>query len=86
MNKLLWIAAGTLLLIGASEVRAQSKHDSCDVYARQAIASTPTSAGAARGAVGGAIFGNAGAVVGTACKSNQKAKSYQYDHDSCMSR
>lgn len=96
MDRMLWLAAAVLLIIGTSDVRAQSKHDSCDAYAKNAVASTPTSTGvargAARGAVGGAIFGNAGAgaaagaVVGGARKANQKAKSYQYYYDSCMSR
>jgi len=75
---------------------AQSKHDHCASYAREAAASTPTSTGpvrgAARGAVGGAIFGNAGAgagagaIVGTARRANQKNNSYKFYYDQCMAR
>jgi hypothetical protein len=90
------IAVALLLAQVSHEARAQTKHDRCDAYAHQAMASTPTSTGplrgAARGAVGGAIFGNAGAgagvgaIVGTARRANQKAHSYQFYYDQCMAR
>jgi uncharacterized membrane protein len=96
MDRAFWFAVPLLLVIAISEAPAQTQHDRCDAYARQATASTPTSTGvvrgAARGAIGGAIFGNAGAgaaagaVVGTARRANQKARSYRYYYDSCMSR
>jgi hypothetical protein len=92
----LFIACALVIAIANSPAGAQSKHDRCVDYARQAAASTPTSTGAlrgaARGAVGGAIFGNAGAgaaagaVVGTGRRANQHAKSYQYYYDQCMAR
>lgn len=87
------ILALTLMNVPAA---AQSKHDRCDAYAREAAASTPTSTGvvrgAARGAIGGAILGDAGAgagvgaLVGGARRANQKARSYRYYYDQCMSR
>ena len=53
----------------ARQVLAQTKSDRCAVYARNAMANTPTSTGvlrgAGRGAVAGAIFGNAGAGAAT---------------------
>ena len=83
-------------LAATSFANAQTKTERCEIYARDAAASTPASTGvvrgAARGAVGGAIFGNAGAgaaagaVVGTARKANQKRRSYQYYYDNCMAR
>ena len=86
-----------ILLVAAGVVAASgqtSKADQCDAYARNAMASTPTSTGpargAARGAIVGGIFGNAGAgaatgaVVGTARRAGQKSRSYQYYYDSCM--
>ena len=85
------VAAG---VVAASAQTTKSEH--CDYYARDAMASTPTSTGpargAARGAIVGGIFGNAGAgavtgaVVGTARRVNQKSHSYQYYYDSCMGR
>jgi uncharacterized membrane protein len=92
-----WLSAGAFALsVIAVPALAQSKHDRCDSYAREAMASTPSSTGpvrgAARGAVGGAIFGNAGAgagvgaLVGTARRANQKSRSYQYYYDQCMER
>jgi hypothetical protein len=88
-----------ILLFAAGVVAASAqttKADSCEAYARDAMASTPTSTGvmrgAARGAVVGGIFGNAGAgaatgaVVGTVRRANQKKQSYQYYYDSCMAR
>jgi uncharacterized membrane protein len=93
-----WLSACivSLSVIAAAPALAQSKHDRCEAYARDAMASTPTSTGAvrgaARGAVGGAIFGNAGAgaaagaVMGTARRANQKSRSYQYYYDQCMAR
>jgi len=89
----------TILLFAAGVVAASAqtnKAERCDYYARNAMASTPTSTwvvrGAARGAIVGGIFGNAGAgaaggaVIGTARRANQKSRSYQYYYDSCMAR
>jgi hypothetical protein len=88
-----------IILVAAGVVAASAqttKSERCDYYARDAMASTPTSTGpargAARGAIVGGIFGNAGAgaatgaVVGTARRVNQKSRSYQYYYDSCMAR
>ena len=88
-----------IILVAAGVVAASAqttKPERCDTYARDAMASTPTSTGvargAARGAIVGGIFGNAGAgaatgaVVGTARRANQKSRSYQYYYDSCMAR
>jgi hypothetical protein len=96
MRWIYWVAVILVLVPAGHEALAQTKHGRCDAYARQAMASTPTSTGvmrgAARGAVGGAIFGNAGAgaaagaVVGTARRANQKARSYQFYYDQCMAR
>jgi hypothetical protein len=84
------------MIAGSGAALAQSKPDHCANYAREAMASTPTSTGpmrgAARGAVGGAIFGNAGAgaaagaLVGTARRARQKSNSYEYYYDQCMAR
>jgi hypothetical protein len=94
MKRLIPIACAFLAV--SVPAGAQSKHDYCASYAREAAASSPTSTGpvrgAARGAVGGAIFGNAGAgagvgaIVGTARRANQKNKSYQFYYDQCMAR
>lgn len=80
----------------SGQTAAQTKADRCDIYARNAMAATPTSTGplrgAARGAVVGGVFGNAGAgaaggaVLGTARRAAQKSHSYQYYYDSCMAR
>jgi hypothetical protein len=88
-----------ILLFAAGVVAASaqtSKPEHCEEYARNAVASTPTSTGpvrgAARGAVVGGIFGNAGAgaasgaLVGTARRAGQRSRSYQYYYDSCMAR
>lgn len=95
MKRMLLVAAAMILIADAAAF-AQTKHEKCDFYARQAMQSTPTSTGvvrgAARGAVGGAIFGDAGAgagvgaIVGGARKANQKSRSYRYYYDSCMAR
>ena len=100
MKWLSYLVAASILIIASSEVRAQTqpsfeaKHQRCDAFAKNAMASAPTSTGvvrgAARGAVGGAIFGNAGAgaaagaVVGAARKSNQKSSAYQTYYINCM--
>ena len=96
MRYLLSIVCAWAIVDISSPAEAQSNHDRCDTYARDAMASTPTSTGpvrgAARGAVGGAIFGNAGAgagvgaIVGTARRANQKNKSYRFYYDQCMAR
>lgn len=86
-----------LFAVGVVAASAQtSKPERCEEYARNAVASTPTSTGpvrgAARGAVVGGIFGNAGAgaasgaLVGTARRAGQRSRSYQYYYDSCMAR
>lgn len=96
MKRALPITWVFLALAVSAPAAAQSKHDTCVSYARQAAASAPTSTGpvrgAARGAVGGAVFGNAGAgagagaIVGTARRANQKNQSYQFYYDQCMAR
>src|SRR6185312_1500020 len=97
MKKFQLAIAILLFAVGVVAASAQtSKVESCEAYARNAVASTPTSTGpmrgAARGAVVGGIFGNAGAgaasgaLVGTARRAGQKSRSYQYYYDSCMSR
>ena len=88
-----------ILLFAAGVVAASAqtgKTESCEAYARNAVASTPSSTGpvrgAARGAVIGGIFGNAGAgagagaLVGTARRAGQTSRSYKYYYDSCMAR
>jgi uncharacterized membrane protein len=96
MKRALSLACVFTAVVASAPAVAQSKHDHCVSYARQAAASAPTSTGpvrgAARGAVGGAIFGNAGAgagvgaIVGTARRANQKNQSYQFYYDQCMAR
>jgi hypothetical protein len=91
--------AFAILLFAMGVVAASAettKPERCDDYARNAMASSPTSTGpmrgAARGAVMGGIFGNAGAgaasgaMLGTARHAHQKTRSYQYYYDSCMAR
>jgi hypothetical protein len=86
-----------LFAVGVVAASAQTnKPESCEAYARNAMASTPTSTGvargAARGAIVGGIFGNAGAgaasgaLVGGVRRANQKNESYRYYYDSCMAR
>ena len=89
-------AASALLLFCADPSLAQTKSERCAAYARQAMASTPTTTGvargAARGAVTGAIFGDAGrgAAIGAATggtrKVAQKSRSYNSYYNECMAR
>jgi hypothetical protein len=97
MSKVQLALAILLFAVGVVAASAQTNRpEQCDAYARDAMASTPTSTGpvrgAARGAIVGGVFGNAGAgaasgaVLGTARRANQKSRSYQYYYDSCMAR
>ena len=92
------VAAVTIvaLIISAHNVRAQTKSERCEAYAREAARQTPTTTGAARGAargaVGGAIVGDAGrgaaagAIVGGTRRVAQRSRSYQSYYNECMSR
>jgi len=97
MRKFQLAIAILLFAVGVVAASAQTgKVESCEAYARNAMASTPASTGplrgAARGAVVGGMFGNAGAgaasgvLVGTARRAGQRSRSYQYYYDSCLSR
>ena len=89
-------AAVALLSLCSDPLMAQTKSERCAAYARQAMASTPTTTGvargAARGAVTGAIFGDAGrgaaigAVSGGTRKVVQKNRSYNSYYNECMAR
>lgn len=95
MNLLL-LAGIALLTVTSGMAQAQTRAQRCEVYARDAMRSTPTSTGAvrgaARGAIGGAVFGRAGrgaaagAVVGGTRRAAQKSRSYRYYYDLCMRR
>lgn len=96
MRYVLPIACAAMTAAFTVSAHAESKHDGCVAYAREAAASAQTSTGplrgAARGAVGGAVLGNPGAgagmgaIVGTARRADQQSKSYQFYYDQCMAR
>lgn len=57
-------AVAIVSIIASNNATAQTKSERCEAYARNAAGSTPTTTGAARGAVVGSISGNAGRGAG----------------------